>query len=214
MSWRVAKSLLQLRKQVDVLVPDRDKSSDGSIGNEEHASRTSDHNPWVQDGREGVVTAIDLTHDPKGGFDSYAFAEMLRIQKDSRLKYVISNGRIFSSIESPWVWRKYSGTSKHDHHVHVSVKPDKHEYDDVIPWDIQLGKPNKKADPVPNVVVLAKGTRGAAVEELQRLLKMEQIDGQFGPKTEEAVRMFQRVNGLTIDGIVGLYTWEKLKKGK
>jgi peptidoglycan hydrolase-like protein with peptidoglycan-binding domain len=214
MSWRLAKSLVQLRKQVDALVPERDKSSDGSIGNEEHASRTSDHNPWVQDGREGVVTAIDITHDPKAGFDSYAFAEMLRNVKDSRIKYVISNGRIFSSIESPWVWRKYIGTSKHDHHVHVSVKAAKHEYDDTVPWEIRLEKPNKKADPVPEVVVLAKGTRGAAVEELQRLLKVEHVDGYFGPNTDEAVRMFQKVNGLAIDGVVGLYTWEKLRKGK
>lgn len=214
MSWRVAKSLLQLRKQVDELVPKRDKSSDGSIGDEHHASRNSDHNPWVMDGKEGVVTAIDLTHDPKNGFDSYAFAEMLRNQKDSRIKYVISNGRLFSSIESPWVWRRYTGTSKHDHHVHISVKSDKHEYDDTVLWDIELGKPNKKADPVPDVAVLAKGTRGAAVEELQRLLKVEHPDGYFGPKTDDAVRMFQKMNGLTIDGVVGLDTWAKLKKGK
>lgn len=32
----------------------------------------------------------------------------------------------------------------------------------------------------------------------------------FGPKTEEAVRAFQRSRGLTDDGIVGRLTWEAL----
>ena len=32
------------------------------------------------------------------------------------------------------------------------------------------------------------------------------MDGIFGPKTEQAVRYFQRVNGLAVDGIVGRQT--------
>lgn len=214
MSWRLAESLIKLRSQVNEALPARDKSSDGSIGNEEHASRTSDHNPWVN-GPPGVVTAIDITHDPQHGFNSYDFAEYLRTVKDPRIKYIISNRRIASSEVSPWQWRKYSGTNPHDHHVHISVMPREGLYDDRHPWDLDgFGfKPNKSAPPVPQVTVLAKGTKGAAVEELQRLLKVE-VDGHFGPRTEEAVRFFQKANGLELDGVVGLYTWEKLKKGK
>jgi serine/threonine protein kinase len=37
-----------------------------------------------------------------------------------------------------------------------------------------------------------------------------EIDGYFGPKTETAVRNFQRVNGLEEDGIVGPITWARL----
>lgn len=38
-----------------------------------------------------------------------------------------------------------------------------------------------------------------------------EIDGKIGPDTREAVRSFQRDNGLTPDGIVGKTTWNSLK---
>lgn len=211
MTWRLAKSLEVLRAQVNERDAGRNKTSDGTIGDENHASRSSDHNPWV-DG--GVVTAMDITHDPAGGFDSYAFAEGMRKLKDPRIKYVISNGRIFSSQQSPWQWRKYSGANKHDHHVHISVLPDVAHYDSTMKWVL----PEEAFERVPGSVavvarVLAKGVRGGGVEELQRILGLE-VDGHFGPRTEEAVMLFQKINGLVPDGVVGVYTWEKLRKGK
>jgi len=36
-------------------------------------------------------------------------------------------------------------------------------------------------------------------------------DGKMGPVTREAVKEFQRVHGLTDDGVVGKRTWAKLK---
>ena len=38
------------------------------------------------------------------------------------------------------------------------------------------------------------------------------MDGKVGPDTREAVRNFQRANGLTPDGIIGKSTWNLLKK--
>lgn len=38
-----------------------------------------------------------------------------------------------------------------------------------------------------------------------------EVDGKIGPDTREAVRNFQRDNGLTPDGIVGKTTWNRLK---
>ena len=40
--------------------------------------------------------------------------------------------------------------------------------------------------------------------------KIYPVDGVFGPETEEAVRTFQRVFGLTQDGIIGKATWYRI----
>lgn len=137
MKWRVAKALLTLRDQVNARFPERDKSWDGTIGDTAHSSRKSDHNP----NEAGVVCAMDITHDPENGVDSYKMAEQLRLGGDSRIKYVISNKKIFSSTQSPWVWRKYSGSNPHDHHVHISVKSPARYYDDTAPWELSMLAP-------------------------------------------------------------------------
>lgn len=57
--------------------------------------------------------------------------------------------------------------------------------------------------------VLKIGKLGRLVKMLQELLGIKQ-DGQFGPKTKEAVLEFQRDNKIAPDGIVGPITWSKL----
>ena len=66
-----------------------------------------------------------------------------------------------------------------------------------------------------NVSILRKGSSGDEVEELQVLLNARygaglEADGDFGTKTEAAVKSFQKAHGLTIDGIVGPKTWAAL----
>jgi hypothetical protein len=133
MSFRVAKSLLTLRDQVNAMAPGRNTSSDGTIGDAAHRNRKSDHNP----NEDGVVTAMDITHDPAHGVDAGELAEMLRASQDRRIKYVISNSRIFSSEKSPWQWRPYSGPNAHTKHVHISVLGEKALYDNTQPWPIE-----------------------------------------------------------------------------
>ncbi len=137
-AWRVARSLLALRRQVDARAPRRSRLSDGAIGDAAHASRDSDHNPWVRDGDMGVVTAIDITHDPAGGCDAGRLAEAIRAGRDPRVKYVIWNRRIANSSpigsSAAWTWRDYRGTNPHDKHVHVSARADKAAYDDEGAW--------------------------------------------------------------------------------
>lgn len=130
--WRTAKSLVKLGEQVDAAAPERKKSHDGTIGDTAHQARKSDHNPNDQ----GVVTARDFTHDPAGGCDCQALAEKLVASKDPRVKYIIWRGRIISSKQQPWVWRKYNGANPHMAHLHVSVDADSKLYDDERPWAI------------------------------------------------------------------------------
>ncbi|MHB0955538.1 MAG: NlpC/P60 family protein [Pirellulaceae bacterium] len=65
--------------------------------------------------------------------------------------------------------------------------------------------------------VLRNGNRSPDVAQLQRLLNQKVVpspnltaDGDFGPRTERAVRAFQTQHGLSADGIVGPQTWAKL----
>src|SRR5689334_2146130 len=143
MSWRVAVSLLTLRDQVNAAYPNRSKTDDGTIGDEAHSARTSDHNPDVH----GVVRAMDLTHDPRHGFDSYKFADMLKANADPRIKYIISNRRIWSpSIARGW--RQYAGTNPHDRHVHISVVADARA-DNNSPWKLDMPAPAPAPVPEP-----------------------------------------------------------------
>lgn len=65
---------------------------------------------------------------------------------------------------------------------------------------------------------LRKSSKGSYVTLLQTLLlnkgyKLPKYgaDGDFGNETLEAVKQFQKDNGLTVDGIVGTNTWNKLE---
>jgi peptidoglycan hydrolase-like protein with peptidoglycan-binding domain len=178
----------------------RSKESDGSVGDTSHSARESDHNP---DGA-GVVHAIDITHDPKGGFDSYAFADMLLEKQDKRLKYVISNRRIGSGPAgpAPGVWRKYSGINPHDHHCHVSIMSGAMA-DNASDWDINSAV---NIDPViqPDYVAAANAPEGIdqgrsgqehANAAPRQGIEIE-VDGEFGPKTEAALKQFQAAHGL------------------
>jgi putative chitinase len=58
-------------------------------------------------------------------------------------------------------------------------------------------------------MLLKRGDNNESVKQLQTKLGLEAI-GNYGPKTEEAVKAFQLKNGLTPDGIVGNTTWNKI----
>lgn len=70
---------------------------------------------------------------------------------------------------------------------------------------------------VPARTTLRMGYSGSSVQALQAALNRAfpsysqlTVDGDFGPKTFEVIRQFQRQVGLTVDGVVGPMTWAKL----
>lgn len=155
-SWRLAASLDTLRSQLNATWPNRDRSSDGTIGDASHAAGPSDHNPNAA----GVVCAYDIDTDLDGTNDSNdpqmaALVEGFRTHPHPDLKYVIYAGRIFSSYAShglpPLTWRNYTGADPHTTHAHVSVGvgPDGQSqppYDDLYQWYIATNQPPPAGD--------------------------------------------------------------------
>jgi hypothetical protein len=122
MKPKLCKAGQQLREQFDDSFADRDRSSDGWIGDLRHSSRPSDHNPDPSAGF--IVRAIDVDRDVSGKAKPDLMpdiADQLRLlaKTDKRIKYIIFEGKI-ASVKSAWRWRTYTGINKHRHHMHIS----------------------------------------------------------------------------------------------
>jgi len=82
-------------------------------------------------------------------------------------------------------------------------------------WAALRAKPAAAPKPSQTTTTLRVGAKGAAVVELQNLLKKKganiSADGSFGPATLSAVKNFQRSKGLAVDGVVGPKTWSALR---
>jgi hypothetical protein len=120
MNPKLCKAGVQLREQFDDAFRDRDRTSDGWIGDSRHAARQSDHNPDAN----GWVRAIDVDRDLSGKPKPDLMpdvADQLRIlaKSDKRISYLIFDSKIASS-KSAWRWRTYTGINKHHHHLHIS----------------------------------------------------------------------------------------------
>ncbi len=117
----------RLRLQVDDSYPDRDRTSDGWIGDARHSARPSDHNPDWKNAVEGIayVRAIDIDRDLSGKAKPDLMpdlADQLRLaakRGEKRIQYIIFNGKI-TSAKSLWRWVAYRGINPHVKHCHVS----------------------------------------------------------------------------------------------
>lgn len=102
--------------------------------------------------------------------------------------------------EEPWHWRYHAGPN--------------------VPAEVlafhETSQPTTPVPPTPAPTppTLRRGATGGDVRTLQQALTRHGFpaapDGQFGPKTEAAVRAFQRSRRLTVDGVVGPQTWRAL----
>lgn len=94
-------------------------------------------------------------------------------------------------------------------------KPDPHsldggafraEVDRIARGEVPRPVPIPAMDTVTSRPTLRRGDSGAHVEALQRAISAA-VDGDFGPRTEAALRAFQRNHGLVPDGIAGPRSW-------
>lgn len=91
-----------------------------------------------------------------------------------------------------------------------------------VPTATPAAPANSAGAPTPAPIVPASaahtptlqiGSKGQDVSTLQALLGVK-TDGEFGAKTQAAVKAFQAANGLVVDGIVGQKTLDALNKSK
>ncbi len=69
--------------------------------------------------------------------------------------------------------------------------------------------------PTADAAVYRQGSSGDTVRQIQQRLKnwgyyTGAVDGSYGPKTVEAVKYFQRKNGLVVDGVCGTRTLQAI----
>lgn len=71
-------------------------------------------------------------------------------------------------------------------------------------------------DSKPTLIFMRNGTKSEGVKVLQVALNHKgyslTVDGDFGPATEKAVKDFQKKNKLTVDGLVGVETYNAVLK--
>lgn len=158
-SWTLIPSLVSLREEFDALSPDRDKRSDGSIGDPAHAGRSSHHNPdetgntpYEDSDSKNEVHAIDV--DASGPWPSPATFDVLieelrkrhKDGRDDRLIEIIWNRRR-ATPESGWAWRDYNGDNAHTEHAHLAGSYNSGRESDTSPW----GLVEKWGDDMPSV---------------------------------------------------------------
>lgn len=114
-------AILQALSDADDKWPERNRASDGTMGDARHQARKSDHN---------VGNAVDITHDPSHGVNGDEISSLAT--RDPRVKYVIWNRKIWTPAKGWGPYKIPPGGDPHDHHVHISVFPEKRS--DTSPW--------------------------------------------------------------------------------
>lgn len=134
MGWVLTRGLTRCRACFNKRFPNRDKTSDGTIGNQAHQAGTSGHNPDITgkaEYRDGdsldEVRAVDLDNDLRDpDYDMEALIQfwivVLGRQRgvlQKYVRYVIYNRRIWRAATG-WKTEAYTGASQHTEHIHVS----------------------------------------------------------------------------------------------
>lgn len=146
---------IAMLRQATALAPLRKKASDGLLPSTAHLKQSpnSDHNTGL---------AVDLTHDPKRGIDCNEIFQ--RLKEDDRVSYLIFNGKIWSRQHARKGDREYTGSNKHEKHLHVSIKP---EYaGDTSPWFWWRNQPSLAKQIVAEAIGSAPKKKPAKVKVL------------------------------------------------
>jgi peptidoglycan hydrolase-like protein with peptidoglycan-binding domain len=206
MQWHLNAALTQFRAEVNATFPKRDKQSDGTVGDLAHQAGSSEHNPDP----DGSVDAWDCDVDLDGTNDDHGPAAKIEALKQAFQAHPASqlwihNGQIANRDVGKWKRRPYTGKNAHHRHIHFQSRPSQET--NATPWRVD------HILDAANVTVSSgkskAGMKGTDVAFLQRWLGVDD-DGKFGAKTEAAVKEYQKMRGITADGVVGKATWRNI----
>ncbi|GAA2528116.1 peptidoglycan-binding protein [Pilimelia columellifera] len=203
------------------------------------AQPPEDHTPFSRscvDGRcplRGWVYAIDGRVPDQRKFEPWLLGR-LRAGFYQHIKYINVNNRHWSRT-SVRAGRTFATSAySRDDHLHLSVRPGyeyarstiladwgyyrAHGRNIVRPAPVPRPRSNPAASPAHaaarRLPVTRRGATGRVVRIAQGMLAANGqrlfVDGRFGAMTEAAVRAFQRVERVPVDGIVGPTTWGRL----
>ena len=139
MAYVVAKQIAALFRDFDEAFSDRDRTTDGTIGDPAHQAEVSGHNPDDTPGVQAEYQDADTKAEVRAGdidvnLHSYdGVPDMVKMQQVldkliatpndiRRLKYIIFNRRI-ASRNTNWRWVTYTGKDPHTNHAHASGDP-------------------------------------------------------------------------------------------
>jgi hypothetical protein len=139
MSWKPVSGVTVMRDQINKRWENRDKRSDGILGDSAHQARISDHNPDSQN----YVHAVDIDEDLRGSKNDniwladqiIAYARMKR-GGSGRLKYVVYEDQIASGTYANHFWTWRGDHYGHEMHMHISFTT--HGQTDSTPFEIPI----------------------------------------------------------------------------
>ena len=146
---------------------------------------------------DGFGKVIFIEHNLKQGKFVTVYAHLKRV--DVRTGQIVSQGANIGLMGT-------TGNST-GQHLHFEIHLNQRFSDNRNAVDAMMYLPLE--------VALKLNDKGPNVKILQELLVkrgyLAKVDGSFGPLTEKAVKAYQNKNKLTVDGLAGPATMEKLK---
>jgi peptidoglycan hydrolase-like protein with peptidoglycan-binding domain len=121
--------------------------------------------------------------------------------------FVYSFNKDGETVRNPYARSNFGNFGFNDWQEMLTYRPLR--YANILDHGAVVSPPSGNDHPV-----LRRGAKGEAVKELQALLNRRgfqlEVDGDFGGKTDAAVRDFQTRQQIEVDGVVGRVTWGRL----